>query len=139
MQNRHFAHGGIHVSNTSSATQASMLDVTSQYPRQPPPYQTSSRSLLSATDRQTMPPFYPSHDMGSISPSDHSPHLGDPFRTSGSGGGSGGGSGAPSPAQMSMMIQNPKRAYRQRRKDPSCDACRERKVKVRRKYPDVSN
>lgn len=76
-----------------------------------------------------LPVYYPQHDVGSVSPNEPAALVSDFYRGSSDPGGM-----APPGAMNPMMMHNPKRAYRQRRKDPSCDACRERKVKVIKLY-----
>jgi len=82
-------------------------------------------SLLSLNADVNMLPTVPVYSFGSVSPSEPGALPSDYFRNTQSS-----DMGTHVEHLSSAMIHNPKRAYRQRRKDPSCDACRERKVKV---------
>lgn len=76
------------------------------------------------SEQKPMAHLFSPHDVEAVSPNDSPRLMGEQLHAGVS------GVHAASPAQISaMMMHNPKRAYRQRRKDPSCDACRERKVK----------
>ena len=67
-------------------------------------------------------------DQGPLTFNSVSHGYSDPFRTNRPGPSS--GPSMPHTQIPTTALQAQKRAYRQRRKDPSCDACRERKVKV---------
>jgi hypothetical protein len=71
------------------------------------------------------PPFYAGYESGSISPNEQAIQNFDSFVSN-----STTLQGAAANQTSPPLLHNTKRAYRQRRKDPSCDACRERKVKV---------
>jgi hypothetical protein len=109
---------------TSTTFSTTLPPMTAPYTESPLYLRRPSHPTIVPPEHSSTPSYY--HDVDSVSPLESHPAAGDALRPPGMS-----GSHTASPVQMSTQaMMNPKRAYRQRRKDPSCDACRERKVKV---------
>ncbi len=117
---------------SSTASPQSKVNPNMGFASMTAPTRPSSNLSPFQTSHHPTRPRYTSYDSGSISPNDRSGQPFDTFLPDGTTQEHAGGQGGPA------VLHNAKRAYRQRRKDPSCDACRERKVKVSR-LTDISN
>jgi hypothetical protein len=112
------------VSSTTSPT--AKTNSTMSFAQMSAPNRSVSNLSLFRNAQYSAPPLYLGSDSGSISPNEQAIQNFDSFMSDGAT-----LHGTVANRTSPALPHNAKRAYRQRRKDPSCDACRERKVKVR--------